>query len=53
MWDNLGRVAAELPHLAGQRTYTTASHITGWRICPDDGKPVIFFSGHIGNWELS
>jgi KDO2-lipid IV(A) lauroyltransferase len=59
MWDNLGRVAAEYPHLkkfgdpafARQRlAIVGAEHAEALR---DDGKAGIFISGHIGNWELS
>ena len=56
-WDNLGRTAAELPHLA--RLGRTASG-PGWE-CMDDSVlsglrtrtgPAILFSGHIANWEI-
>ncbi len=56
-WDNLGRTAAELPHLAKLRR--TASG-PGWE-CHDDATlralggrsgPAILFSGHLGNWEI-
>lgn len=60
MWDNLGRVAAELPKLptvVGKK-YHDIIEIEGMghfqrakdRIAT--GKPVIFFSGHMGNWEI-
>ncbi len=52
MWDNLGRVAAELPHLPGDKLYSRM-HIIGHEHIPTDGRPVIFFSGHFGNWELN
>ena len=57
VWDNLGRTAAELPHLASlQRT----AEGPGWE-CDDDaellrlqarGGPAILFSGHLANWEI-
>lgn len=59
MWDNLGRVAAEYPHLRkfgdpafarGRITITGAEHAEALR---DDGKAGIFVSGHMGNWELN
>ncbi len=59
MWDNLGRVAAEYPHLKkfGDRDFaldriTTINpeHAEALR---DDGKAGIFISGHMGNWELN
>ncbi len=57
VWDNLGRVAAELPHL--DRLGPTASG-PGWEIAGAEelaqllaqGGPAIFFSGHLANWEL-
>ena len=58
MWDNLGRVVAEYPHLPALRAngggtrvkIIGAEHIDMLR---DDGKPGIFFMAHIGNWEFS
>ena len=58
MWENLGRVVGEYPHLsvlrkdgAGQRIKIIgAEHIDTLR---DDDKPGIFFMAHIGNWEFS
>ena len=62
MWDNLGRVAAELPHLTdikvfdadpihGERRVEWAGleHLDAVRA---SGRPVIFFTAHIGNWEI-
>ena len=57
VWDNLGRTAAELPHLAGLRQTETGP---GWEIVGEEvlrdmrdrGGPAIFFSGHIANWEV-
>jgi KDO2-lipid IV(A) lauroyltransferase len=56
MWDNLGRVAAEYPHLQefefgpGQRVEVEGrQYIEQLR---DDGRPGLFFGGHYGNWEL-
>ena len=57
VWDNLGRTVAELPHVA--RLEQTASG-PGWEIEGESivralaatGGPAIFFSGHLGNWEL-
>ena len=57
MWDNLGRVAGEYPHLdkfgygPNERVEIEgAEHLLSLR---DDGKPGIFFSAHFGNWELA
>ncbi|MDX9860717.1 MAG: lauroyl acyltransferase [Rhodospirillales bacterium] len=57
MWDNLGRVAAEFPHLGEFQFYEKggrvevigAEHVDLLR---EDGLPGIFFSAHIGNWEI-
>lgn len=57
VWDNLGRTAAELGHVAGlERTESGP----GWEIegaeiveaLAASGGPSILFSAHIGNWEL-
>ena len=57
MWDNLGRVCGEFPHIGRLDIYNDtrievvgAEHIDVMR---DDGKPGIFFTPHVGNWELS
>jgi KDO2-lipid IV(A) lauroyltransferase len=58
MWENLGRVFGEYPHLARFRLYEPesrvevvgAEHVDRLR---EDGKTGIFFSAHIGNWELA
>jgi KDO2-lipid IV(A) lauroyltransferase len=57
MWDNLGRVAGEYPHLSTINVYdpTGPVEVTGAEyvdLLRDDGKPGIFFSGHIANWEI-
>jgi KDO2-lipid IV(A) lauroyltransferase len=52
MWDNLGRVAAELSHLKNKKLLDRMK-IDGLENLPKDGKPMIFFSGHLGNWELT
>lgn len=57
MWDNLGRVAAEFPHIGEFQTHgdggrvevVGAEYVDTLR---EDGLPGIFFSGHIGNWEI-
>ena len=51
MWDNLGRVIAEEAHLATDRLYSRLKLVGGQNL-PQPGKQVLFFSGHIGNWEL-
>ena len=57
VWDNLGRNSAELPYLAEFKR--TASG-PGWEIegehhvaaLKHSKTPVLFFSGHFGNWEM-
>ena len=56
MWNNLGRVIGEHPHLhefdfgaGGNAELIGAEHIDAVR---DSGGGAIFLSGHIGNWEL-
>ncbi|MFC0284365.1 lipid A biosynthesis lauroyl acyltransferase [Camelimonas abortus] len=61
-WENLGRTAAEYPHLAeifdynydnpdphGRIQVRGIEHFIALR---DDGKPAILFSAHCANWEL-
>jgi KDO2-lipid IV(A) lauroyltransferase len=57
VWENLGRVAGEFPHLPQLQVYGDprvtvegVEHIDRLR---DDGRPGIFFTAHIGNWELA
>jgi KDO2-lipid IV(A) lauroyltransferase len=57
VWENLGRVAGEFPHLPRLDVYGDprvtvdgVEHIDRLR---DDGLPGIFFTAHIGNWELA
>jgi KDO2-lipid IV(A) lauroyltransferase len=57
MWDNLGRVAAELPHLEhfgtavrdGRLEVVGTQHVNALR---DAITGVIWFSAHCANWEL-
>lgn len=53
MWQNLGRVIAEYPHL--DRIWKNVElvgqeHLQDAR---DSGDAVIFWSGHLGNWEVT
>lgn len=53
MWDNLGRVFAEYPHLekiAKERVTYKNAHIL--ETLRDDGLPGIIISGHLANWEV-
>src|SRR5579859_5528051 len=61
VWDNLGRVAAEIAHLdhicSGdpyKRTYIdyTPDNIERFLQVKDDGKPALVFAAHLANWEL-
>lgn len=58
MWNNLGRTIAEFPH-SGRISFDPADGritIAGMKLLQefrDDGEPRVFFSAHIGNWELA
>lgn len=54
MWDNLGRVGAEYPHMARPAirrrvTLKGAEHLEQVRT---SDRSYLFFSGHFGNWEM-
>ncbi len=54
MWEHLGRVFAEYPHLADLAFENT--QILGYENLQKalkDPNGAIFFGGHIGNWEIS
>ena len=57
MWDNLGRVAAEYPHLRDIRVYEPGGRVETHGLEHVDqavaaGRRMIVFSGHIANWEI-
>lgn len=60
MWGNLGRVAGELPNLPAIIRAGSTHDGAGWtiegaehvRFLAAGGGPVVFFSGHCGNWEV-
>ncbi len=54
MWDNLGRNAAEAPHLRAilHSPTTTISGSEHVQAAKAAGKPVIFLTGHFANWEV-
>jgi KDO2-lipid IV(A) lauroyltransferase len=57
MWDNLGRVIGEYPHLESFRLDHPAGRVRLIRgdiieTVRDSGKPAIFISGHFANWEV-
>jgi KDO2-lipid IV(A) lauroyltransferase len=58
MWDNLGRVIAEYPHLDKFRLFEANSRIEGIDrgnilATRDPARKYIFFSAHYGNWEIA
>ncbi len=58
VWRELGRTAGEFPHIGRLPQGSAAG--PGWTLVGEDilaglrarGGPVIFFSGHLGNWEI-
>jgi KDO2-lipid IV(A) lauroyltransferase len=57
MWDNLGRVAAEYPHLGKIRVYEPGGRVETHGFEHLDravaaGRRTIIFSGHLANWEI-
>ncbi len=58
MWDNLGRVVAEYPHLTRMSVFEPGArievigteHVDAARAAR---KPILFVSGHFGNWEIA
>ena len=58
MWDNLGRVAGEYPHLRRVRVFEPGGrvetrgfeHVDRARAA---GSRMIFFAGHLANWEIA
>jgi Kdo2-lipid IVA lauroyltransferase/acyltransferase len=63
VWDNLGRVAAEFPHIdrlqilhpdpdhKGDILYTPETY-ERFQELRQDGKPALIFAAHLANWEL-
>jgi KDO2-lipid IV(A) lauroyltransferase len=57
MWDNLGRVAAEYPHLREIRIFEPDGRVETHGFEHMDnavaaGRRMIIFSGHVANWEI-
>jgi KDO2-lipid IV(A) lauroyltransferase len=58
MWDNLGRVVAEYPHLQKIRVFEPGGRVKThgfehvYRSVAAD-RQMIVFSGHIANWEIA
>jgi Kdo2-lipid IVA lauroyltransferase/acyltransferase len=58
MWENLGRVIAEYPHLDKFRLFDPKGRIEGVDAgnileTRDPAKRYLFFSAHYGNWEIA
>ncbi len=55
MWENLGRVIAEYPHLETiSKRYTTFENEKRLlSLLESKDKPVIFIGGHLSNWEIN
>ena len=57
MWDNLGRFMGEMPHLHEVDVY--GGDRVSVALAPEaeaavtSGRPLIFFTAHFGNWEVS
>jgi KDO2-lipid IV(A) lauroyltransferase len=57
MWDNLGRVVGEYPHLArfspkGEDPRISYSLPDGITVADLTGQSLMFLSGHFANWEM-
>ncbi|MCX2560361.1 lauroyl acyltransferase [Acetobacter farinalis] len=58
VWENLGRTVGELPHLSSLQENTPTGpgfEVQGAEYLEEQarrGGPVLFVSGHIGNWEM-
>jgi Kdo2-lipid IVA lauroyltransferase/acyltransferase len=57
MWDNLGRIVAEYPHLGEFRIYEKSGRVefVGEELVAPllaSGKQIIIASAHYGNWEI-
>lgn len=55
MWDNLGRTVAEFPHVATENMAARIRILGGehFERALAEGKPCLFVSGHLGNWEIA
>ena len=55
MWENLGRVVAEYPHLEEISRYNTVfeNEQRLLSLLEKEDQPIIFIGGHISNWEIN
>jgi len=60
MWDNLGRVIAEYPHLGKFKCFVPDGYVETRGVIrrlkdtpPAAGERYIFFTAHYGNWEIA
>lgn len=52
MWENLGRVLGEYPHLRRMAKRIEVSGEEHLETVRNSKKPAIFFGGHLANWEV-
>ncbi len=53
MWNNLGRIFAEYPHLEKISKTVEIKNLKSLEPYFKDNKPIIFVGAHIGNWEIN
>ncbi|HWB48285.1 MAG TPA: lauroyl acyltransferase [Stellaceae bacterium] len=58
MWDNLGRVAFEYPHLTKIAVFAPAGRVEvhGWNHivrAVEAKRSIVFVAAHLGNWEIA
>ncbi len=53
MWDNLGRIMAEYPHLSKleSKGHITVKNKEILDAANASGRPILFITAHLGNWE--
>ena len=56
MWENIGRIIAEYPHLTRIMADPSRVHVVGLDACAGDlvkGKGGFLLTAHYGNWEIT
>ena len=53
MWENLGRIFAEYPHLEKLSKQAEIQNLEKLEPYLNENKPMIFIGAHIGNWEIN